>query len=95
DEFLEETRKNCKLCHTYRHFKAHDSSYRQNVERQLGELARQYTDQFEELRRSPDTADADVTKAKQNKYFCMDLIPICKKCDREEPRVATELKKLS
>jgi hypothetical protein len=94
DASIEEIRKNCKFCHSYRHFKAQDTSYRESVEKGLVQLARDYTALFEELRRNPDSSDEDVTTAKQNKYFCMDLIPVCKACDREDPRVANELKKL-
>jgi len=91
---IEDIRKTCKLCNSYRMFKAHDNSYRKHVEAGLEDLQRGYTSEFEELRRRVGTSDTQVANAKENKYFCMDLIPICRGCDREESRVANELRAL-
>ena len=94
EAILDKIRKNCKLCNTYRLFKAQDKSYRLAVENGLEELQQAYTEKFEELRRKSGSTNESVKAAKDNKYFCMDLIPRCRQCDREDPLVANELKQM-
>ena len=94
DSFVENIRKTCKLCHTYRRFKPADTSNRRLVETELDALQKDYTQRFEELRRNPDSDDDAVTRAKQTKYFLMDQIQACQACDREEPRVSNALLQL-
>ena len=87
-------RKDCRMCCSYRNFKPNDRSYRQQVEERLNQLATEQSADFERLRRQDDSANMDVARAREQKYFFLDLVPVCQQCDRNDALIDRSLNKI-
>lgn len=64
-----------------------------NVRKSLNELAGLYQQKYDELR-SADAEGALINRAIENKRYCMDLLDVCKGCDKEIDRVNRAIEKI-
>ena len=83
----------CKTCVAKKFFQ-NSGNYRIEVQEYLQKLYSHYLNEFEELRRLDSTSKETIETLKHNKYLCLDLVDVCKKCDRELDRVNRESMKL-
>ncbi|MDO8537522.1 MAG: hypothetical protein Q7S21_01425 [archaeon] len=86
----------CKQCSAKKYFKkeSETTEHQTAVLDYLKKLAEEYNDEFNRLRRKDSTTLESINALKDNKYLCMDLITVCKKCDKEVDRVNRESVKL-
>ena len=94
EEVLEAVKRQCMLCHTYRSFKpAESDANRDQVVRQLDDMARYFKEEFDSLRKS-DAEGSLLQKAQHNKTVCFDAVTVCNRCDKNTDAVRRHLKNL-
>lgn len=86
----------CKQCSAKKYFKSSQetASHQTAVLDYLRKLVEEYNDEFNRLRKKDSTTLETINALKDNKYFCMDLIEVCKRCDKEIDKVNRESVKL-
>jgi hypothetical protein len=92
---LDGIKRACMMCSTYKNFNPERSEEsRRKVLGALNQMANQYRDRFDDLRREESTSEQDVETARLNKIVCLDAFDLCKACDKDEDKVKQFIRKL-
>ncbi len=80
---FKELKRSCTLCTTYKNFKpGHSEKEREQVQECLKQLANQFNNKFNALRKE-DASGTAIKQAKERKAICLQALDVCQKCDKE------------
>ncbi|MCK4883785.1 MAG: hypothetical protein KAS30_02855, partial [Candidatus Diapherotrites archaeon] len=93
DALKKSVKRNCTFCMGRAHLGKPNNPEKDNVQKDLEGLYYLYEDKFDELRKEDSEAE-DIQNSLKNKRAILDLIDICKKCDREADKANRAMNEL-